>query len=74
MIQREKIVKELNQAYSTAPKGETACTVHLFGIKHGESLRGYGSLKKIAEDAGIPASYAVEINKGINLARHVRLK
>ena len=74
MGNRQELVDELREAYANAPKGNTACTIHLFGIKHGDALREFGSLAKLAKDAGVPESYAVEINKGINLSRYVTIK
>ncbi len=60
--------------YENAKDRETAVAIHLFGIKYAEELKQHGSLTKIAEDAGIPASYATEIRKGINLSKFVKLK
>jgi hypothetical protein len=58
---------------SEAPENEKATHVHLFGIAHAEALAGM-PLKEICIRAAQPVSYATEIRKGINLARHVELR
>jgi hypothetical protein len=69
----EDAAKILARMYSTAPDREKAMQVHLFGIKYAEHIDGM-PLQELAGRAGIPESYGTEIRKGINLARHVRLK
>lgn len=64
---------KLREAYFDAPKGLKATNVHLFGIKYADQLPGM-NLHDLAELAGLPRSYGVEINKGKNLAQFVELK
>ena len=65
----------LREMYQGASKGETVLMVHVFGIKHANEIRDSGtSCQDIANAAGIPESYGVEINKGVNLAKYVQLK
>jgi hypothetical protein len=65
----------LREMYNSAQKGDTVAMIHLFGIKYANEIRGSGAAcKDIAISAGIPESYGVEINKGINLAKYVTLK
>lgn len=71
---RDDLIKKLNEMYFNAKDKETAAMIHLFGIKYADFLREHGSLKKLAHDASIPVSYAIEINKGINLAKFVDIK
>jgi len=66
---------ELRDMYQNATNGESVCMVHLFGVKRADEIRSCGaSCKDIAKAAGINESYAVEINKGVNLARYVEVK
>ena len=74
IMNRVDLVKNLTSLYENAKDRETVVSLHLFGIKYAEELKQNGSLKKIAEDAGIPSSYATEIRKGINLSKFVKLK
>lgn len=69
----EEAARRLRADYDAAPPGETAASVHLFGIRHAEALK-HVSLKEVAIRAGIPASYAAEIAKGVKLAKYVTLK
>ncbi len=65
--------EKLREMYETAPDGEKAVRIHLFGIKYAGELAGL-NLATVAERAGISRSYGTEINKGRNLARYVELK
>ncbi len=68
----EKAAKILATIYSQAPEGETATSVHLFGIKYAAQIRSLPS-HELADLAGIPRSYGTEIRKGINLAKYVEV-
>ena len=71
----KQLGKELNKMYFKAPKGEVVAMIHLFGIKYAKDIRASKFSKKaIAEEAGIPISFAVEINKGVKLAHYVVIK
>ena len=71
-MKAEELGTTLNEIYFNAKEGETATMIHLFGIKYANDIRnGSVSPKKIAELAGIPATYSAEISKGCNLAKHV---
>lgn len=62
----------LKQAYFGAAEREKAVSVHLFGIEYADHLDGH-SLVEITDAAGLNKSYAVEIRKGMNLAKYVTL-
>lgn len=70
---RQDVVNKLSQLYLHAKDREKAVTIHLFGIRYAEFLKGKGSIKKIAEEAGIPVSYATEISKGMKLSKFVEV-
>jgi hypothetical protein len=63
----------LKRAYFGAAEREKAVSVHLFGIEYAGHLDGH-SLVEIVDGAGLNKSYAVEVRKGMNLARYVTLK
>jgi 5-methylcytosine-specific restriction protein B len=68
----EQLAAELKNACERAGKGEHVTTVHCFGIRFANELKGR-NLKEIAGLAGIKESLGTEINKGVRLARHVQL-
>ena len=71
----KELGKNLHEMYFNAPKGEVVAMIHLFGIKYAkEIITSKFSKKAIAEEASIPVSFAVEINKGVKLAKYVDLK
>jgi hypothetical protein len=67
-----ELADELRRACVAAPKGGRVVTIHLFGIRHAERLKGV-NLKELAERAGIGASFGTELRKGIRLAEFVRV-
>jgi hypothetical protein len=69
----EQLARIFKERYHSAPKGQVAMTVHLFGIEFADELAGH-SLKSICALADAPHSYHTEINKGIRLAEFVALK
>jgi hypothetical protein len=69
----EEAAAILSKAYRTAPEGEKALRIHLFGIEYADQIATM-SCQEIAIRAGIKKSYGVEINKGRRLAEFVRLK
>ena len=66
-----ELAQKLREMYDTAPKGEKALRVHLFGIKYAAELSRI-SPHAVARHARLD-SYGVEINKARNLARYVTL-
>ncbi len=71
----KELGQKLNGMYFNAQKGEVVAMIHLFGIKYAkEIISSKLSKKAIAEEAGIPVSFAVEINKGVKLASYVAVK
>lgn len=61
----------LKRMYKAASWGDMALTVHFFGIRYADALKGL-SLAKVARKAGVP-SYGVELNKMRNLGQYVRV-
>jgi hypothetical protein len=67
------ILKEMYEEGSR--KKETVAYIHLFGIKYANEIRNNRlSIMEMIKFAGIPATYNVEVNKGINLSKYVNLK
>ena len=50
--------------------GRTALAVHLFGITYADELS-HLSTREVVAASNAPLSYAVEVNKGRNLAEYV---
>ncbi len=74
-MEPEELAQKLKDMYFNSPEGESAVSIHLFGIKYADEIISCGvSPTNIAKLAGVPESYGVEINKGRNLAKHVVLK
>ena len=75
-MNEELLGKKLKEMYDEGKvKKETATKVHLFGIRYSNELkRNDISIAKVIEISGIPLSYAVEVNKGKNLAKYVLVK
>lgn len=62
----------LRRMYDGAPKGEKVANIHLFGIKYASDLRNAGiTAGQVVKASGLAASYQVEVNKGMNLAKYV---
>lgn len=67
-----ELAARLGEMYRSAAKGESVAMIHLFGIRHADAIRACGtSPTDLARAAGIPETYGVEVNKGINLAKYV---
>jgi hypothetical protein len=66
------LADELRRACAAAPKGERVVTIHLFGIRHAERLKGT-NLRELADRAGIGSSFGTELRKGVRLAEFVRV-
>lgn len=65
----------LNDMYFNSEKGETVAMIHFFAIKYADEIRATGeSMRTMANVAGIPESYGVEISKGVKLSRYVEPK
>lgn len=71
-MQIERLGKLLATSLAKAPKGETAVTIHLFGIEYADDIG--SSANQVAIAAGISEKYGTELRKGIKLARYVSLK
>lgn len=69
----EEAARLLRDMYNTAPPGEKAVSIHLFGIKYADEIRSM-SPEEVAARAEVPVSYGTEIRKAINLAKYVELK
>ena len=69
----QELADKLREMYETAPKGEQATMIHLFGIKYAADLNGV-SLASVIEHSGLHRSYVTEVNKGRKLAKYVDLK
>ncbi len=69
-----QMVRELRDGFRSAPGGDKAVTVHLFGIRYSGEIRAWGSsVDGIVLEADLPASYAGEIRKAMRIAGHVTL-
>ena len=67
----KELIEQLKDMYENAGQGEKVSSIHLFGIKYADVLRGK-SLKNIAEKGTGNSSYNAEINKGINLNKQLK--
>lgn len=71
-MEPEELARILKEMYEQSQNGQTALSVHLYGIRYANGIRraevSPGNLAKLA---GIPESYGAEINKGINFSRFV---
>jgi hypothetical protein len=67
------LTEELRAALQAAPRGDRVVSIHLFGIRHAECLKGV-NLGELAERAGAGASFGTELRKGVRLADHVVIK
>ena len=62
----------LQEMYETAPQGEKAAMIHLFGIRYAAEIKDSDfSINDIVKKAGLSSTYVTEINKGIRLAPYV---
>ncbi|MCU7845811.1 MAG: hypothetical protein KZQ93_18420 [Candidatus Thiodiazotropha sp. (ex Monitilora ramsayi)] len=74
-MEPELLADKLKEMYFNSDEGETAVSIHLFGIKYAAEIMECGaSPKQLAKLAGVPETYGTEINKGRNLAKYVKLK
>lgn len=72
-MQISEAAKILADMYKKAPDKEKALSIHLFGVKYAEQIRGIPA-QQIAICADLPKSYGTEIRKGINLAKYVDVR
>lgn len=69
-----QLVRELRESFHSAPGGDKAVTVHLFGIRYSGEIRACGStVDGIVLEADLPATHAGEIRKPTRIAGHVTL-
>ncbi|WP_144553339.1 hypothetical protein [Bacillus sp. X1(2014)] len=62
----------LKEMYNSAPEGEQATFIHLFGIKYGELiLRNNYRIAEIVKIASIQDSYRTEVRKDVKLSKYV---
>jgi len=65
---------KLKEMYDNA-QGKTNTFVLLFGIKYADEIkRNNLSVKEIVNSSGLPKSYIVPVNNGINLSKYVNIK
>ena len=71
-----KLAILLAKVHQETPRGEKAAAVHVFGLHYADEIRrcGPGATGRIAESSKIGDSWCVELDKMLNLARHVTLK
>lgn len=75
MMTAADLASRLSEMYRSAPKGEAVVMIHLFGIKYAGEISASGvSPAAIVKASGIPETYGVEVNKGVNLARYVTVR
>lgn len=61
--------------YSDAKHGESVVMIHLFGIKYASEIEASGvNREELAQLATSHSSYVAEINKGVKLAKYVKVK
>ena len=71
----QELGNKLKKIYGSAPKGDVAVHIHLFGIKYADEIKSNNyRLANILEIAGLSDVYRTELNKGIKLAKYVELK
>ena len=71
-MNESELAEMLWRIYRDAPKGERVTVSLLFGIKYAAELEGRMN-KEFVRRAGLPANYASEIRKGMNLSKYVDL-
>lgn len=73
-MNEEQASQILLQSYNEAiARREQVTAIHLFGIRYAEELAAL-SVPAILERAGMRASYATEIRKGMKLAQYVTVR
>lgn len=73
MSEKQRLIGLLKDAYGAARQGRKAVAIHLFGLRHAQTLEGQ-PLGEIAEEATGKKSYGTELRKSMNLAEFVSLK
>ena len=72
---KEELGLELNNLYTNAKNGEKVLMIHVFGVKYADEIKSSKYLvKDIIKSANINESYVTELNKGIKLAKYVKIK
>ncbi|PTW47797.1 HTH-like domain-containing protein [Rhodovulum kholense] len=72
-MQVHELASILSKGYLSAAPGEAVLSIHLFGIRYAEELKGH-SLPEILALADLPKSYGTEIRKGMRLAEYVEIR
>ena len=64
-----ELAEILRIQYTNAPDREKVLSIHMFGIKYGKFILENNNITipKIIQLSGLPESYAVEVNKGVNI-------
>ena len=64
--------KILKEAYTSAGDNQKVVTIHVFGIKFGKLIleKGY-KINEIITKAGLNASYATEVSKGVGIYKYI---
>lgn len=64
--------KILWDMYDKAPEGDKVVNIHLFGVKYASVIHENNfKAKDIIRVSGLNKSYAIEVSKGVKLARYV---
>ncbi len=67
--------ERLRQMYRDSDKGEAVLMIHLFGIMYADQINDPSiRIPAVITASGIKESYAVEVNKGVKLAKYVCLR
>lgn len=69
-----ELAEILKKQYNNAPDKEKVLSIHMFGLKYGEHIMAGKNIKisQIIALSGLPESYAVEVNKGVNIYLAIR--
>src|SRR5450830_1438070 len=68
----DELGRVLRRMYDDAPRGDKVASIHLFGIKYAADVHAVGAnAADMVRASGLKASYVVEVNKGLNLAKFV---
>lgn len=73
MKSAKKLTELLAEVCAQSERGEKVTAIHLFGIRHADSLRQFTlkEMRAIAKEAGQSESYGTELHKMMRLAKFV---
>lgn len=69
----DELAEILHSAYHNAPHGGKVKSAHLFEIRYANELRHILLSDLVKKVNGIPKSYNIDIQQGMNLAEYVEL-